>query len=161
MAGDALGSGFVDSLARPGGNVTGLTLQSPELVGKRLNLLRKVLPGRRRLAVMANVGYPAAKQELAQVEAVAGALGFEVVALEITRPEDIAPAFDGIKDRADVLYVAIDALLTSNGTPYQHAGFGRSTAGDVRLQQRCRSRLSALLWAKLSRPGSANRRAGR
>lgn len=115
VAGDALGSGFVDSLARPGGNVTGLTLQSPELVGKRLNLLREVLPGRRRLAVMANVGYPAAKQELAQVEAAAGALGFEVVALEITRPEDIAPAFDGIKDRADALYVAIDALLTSNG----------------------------------------------
>src|SRR5215471_5085090 len=111
VAADALGSGFVDSLARPGGNVTGLTLQSPEIVGKRLNLLREVLPGRRRLAVMANVGYPAAKKELAQVEAAAGSLGFEVVALEITRPEDIAPAFDGIKGRVDVLYVAIDALV--------------------------------------------------
>src|SRR5215471_21696170 len=56
VAADALGSGFVDSLARAGGNLTGLTLSSPELVGKRLNLLREVLPGRRRLAVMANVG---------------------------------------------------------------------------------------------------------
>ena len=65
---------------------------------------------------MANVGYPAAKQELTEVEAAAGALGFEVVALEITRPEDIAPAFDGIKDRADVLYVVADALVNSYGT---------------------------------------------
>jgi putative ABC transport system substrate-binding protein len=78
---------------------------------------------------MANVGYPAAKQELAQVEATAGSLGFEVVALEITGPEDIAPAFDGIKDRADVLYVAPDALVSSYRTPYRRAGRYDSARG--------------------------------
>lgn len=114
VAVDPVGSGFVDSLARPGSNVTGLSLQSPELVGKRLELLRTTVPGQRRLAVMANVGYPAAKHELAQVQAAAEALGFEVVVLEIRRAEDIKPAFDNLKDRADVLYVADDALVASN-----------------------------------------------
>jgi putative tryptophan/tyrosine transport system substrate-binding protein len=116
VAVDPLGSGFVDSLARPGANVTGLSLQSPELAGKRLNLLREVLPNRRRLAVMANVGYPAAKQDLAQVEAAASALGLEVVRSEIMRAEDITPAFDRIKDRVDALYVVDDALVNSNAT---------------------------------------------
>jgi putative tryptophan/tyrosine transport system substrate-binding protein len=114
VAVDPLGSGFVDSLARPGRNVTGLSLQSPELVGKRLELLRAILPGRRRLAVMANIGYTAAKHELAEVQATAGALGFEIVVLEIRRAEDIKPAFDNLKDQADVLYVADDALVASN-----------------------------------------------
>ena len=114
VAADALGSGFVDSLARPGGNVTGLTLQSPELVGRRLNLLREVLPGRHRLAVMANVGYPAAKQELAEVEATAGALGFEVAPVEIRRTEDVAPAFEMLKSQIDALYVVADALISAN-----------------------------------------------
>lgn len=114
VAVDPVGSGFVESLRRPGGNVTGLSLQSPELVGKRLELLRTIAPGRRRLAVMANVGYPAAQHELTQVQAAAGALGFEVVALEIKRAEDIKPAFDGLGERADALYVADDALVASN-----------------------------------------------
>jgi len=114
VAADALGSGFVDSLARPGGNVTGLTLQSPELVGRRLNLLREVLPSRHRLAVLANVGYPAAKQELAQVEATAGALGFEVAPVEIRRTEDVAPAFETLKSQIDALYVVADALISAN-----------------------------------------------
>ena len=114
VAVDPVGSGFVESLARPGNNVTGLSLQSPELVGKRLELLRTIVPGRRRLAVMANVGYPAAKHELSQVQAAAGSLGFEVVVLEISQAEDIKHAFDGLRDRADVLYVADDALVASN-----------------------------------------------
>ena len=58
IANDPVGSGFVTSLARPGGNVTGLSLQAPDLAGKRLELLREVVPGLRRLAIMANVGYP-------------------------------------------------------------------------------------------------------
>ena len=114
VAVDPVGSGFVDSLARPGGNVTGLSLESPDLVGKRLELLREIIPGRHRLAVMANVDYPAAKNESAEVLAAARALGFETVLLEIRRAEDITPAFDGLKDRADALYVADDALVASN-----------------------------------------------
>jgi ABC-type uncharacterized transport system substrate-binding protein len=114
VAVDPIASGFVDSLARPGGNVTGLSLQSPELVGKRLELLRTILPAARRLAVIADVNYPAAKHELTQVQATAGALGFETVALEIRGAEDIAPALDGLNNRADALYVAPDALVSSN-----------------------------------------------
>src|ERR1700674_633671 len=114
VAVDPVGSGFVDSLSRPGGNVTGLSLQGPDLAGKRLELLRELILDRRRLAIMVNVGYPAAKQELAQVQAAAGALSFEAVVLEIRRAEDIAPAFDRLDERAESLYVVTDALVESN-----------------------------------------------
>jgi putative ABC transport system substrate-binding protein len=105
LAVDPVGSGFVNSLSRPGGNVTGLSLQGPDLAGKRLELLRELAPGRRRLAILVNVGYPAAKEELAQVQTAARALGLESAVLEMRRAEDIAPAFDGVKGRADALYV--------------------------------------------------------
>jgi putative tryptophan/tyrosine transport system substrate-binding protein len=114
LAVDPVGSGFVNSLSRPGGNVTGLSLQGPDLAGKRLELLRELAPGRRRLAILVNVGYPAAKEELAQVQTAARALGFESAVLEMRRAEDIAPAFDGAKGRADALYVVGDALVTAN-----------------------------------------------
>ena len=117
LAVDPVGSGFVNSLSRPGGNVTGLSLQGPDLAGKRLELLRELAPGRRQLAILVNVGYPAAREELAQVQTAARALGLESAVLEIRRAEDIAPAFDGAKGRADVLYVVSDALVTSNLVP--------------------------------------------
>jgi hypothetical protein len=96
IAVDPVASGFVDSLSRPGGNVTGLSLQGPELAGKRLELLRQIAPGCRRLAIMVNVGYVAAKKELAQVQSAATALGFDTVLLEIRRAEDIVPALEGL-----------------------------------------------------------------
>jgi putative tryptophan/tyrosine transport system substrate-binding protein len=74
LAVDPVGSGFVNSLSRPGGNVTGLSLQGPDLAAKRLELLRELAPGRRRLAILVNVGYPAAREELAQVQTAARAL---------------------------------------------------------------------------------------
>ena len=114
LAVDPVGSGFVNSLSRPGGNVTGLSLQGPDLAAKRLELLREVAPGRRRLAILVNVGYPAAREELAQVQTAARALGLESAVLEIRRAEDIAPAFDGAKGRADALYVISEALVTAN-----------------------------------------------
>jgi putative ABC transport system substrate-binding protein len=114
LAVDPVGSGFVNSLSRPGGNVTGLSLQGPDLAGKRLELLRELAPGRRRLAILVNVGYPATREELAQVQTAARALGLEFAVLEIRRAEDIAPAFDGAKGRADALYVIGDALTTAN-----------------------------------------------
>jgi putative ABC transport system substrate-binding protein len=94
VANDPLGAGLVTTLARPGGNVTGLSLQSRDLEGKRLGLLREVLPDARRLAVMANVGYPAALHEMNGVETAARALGFQVSRLEIRQAEDITPAFE-------------------------------------------------------------------
>jgi putative tryptophan/tyrosine transport system substrate-binding protein len=114
MAVDPVGSGFVDSLSHPGGNVTGLSLQGPDLAGKRLELLRKVAPNRHRLGVLVNVTYPAAKKELAQVQTAAEALGFKTAVLSIRRTEDIAPAFDKVGDRADTLYVIAEALVHSH-----------------------------------------------
>jgi ABC-type uncharacterized transport system substrate-binding protein len=113
VANDPVGSGFVASLSRPGGNVTGLSLQSTDLAGKRLELLREVVPGLRRLAIMAHVGNPGAVLELAGIQAAAGALGLEVSTLEIRRAEDIAPTFDMLKS-VDALYVETDALMSTH-----------------------------------------------
>jgi len=104
---------FVESLARPGGNVTGLSSQQPDLVGKRLELLREIAPGLRRLAVMANAGYSSAVLELGEVQKVAGDLGLEVVALKFRRAAEIVPVFDGLKDRADALYVCTDPIVVA------------------------------------------------
>src|SRR6516162_158435 len=114
LAVDPVGSGFVNSLSRPGGNVTGLSSQGPDLAAKRLELLRELAPGRRRLAILVNVGYPAAREELAQVQTAARGLGLESAVLEIRRAEDIAPAFDGAKGRSDALYVVGEALVIAN-----------------------------------------------
>jgi putative tryptophan/tyrosine transport system substrate-binding protein len=114
VANDPLASGLVASLARPGGNVTGLSIQSTDLAGKRLELLRELVPGLRRLAIMADVGYPAAVLEMGDVQATARTLGLEVVTLEIRRAEDIAPAFEALKGRTDALYIAPDPLVSSN-----------------------------------------------
>jgi ABC-type uncharacterized transport system substrate-binding protein len=113
-AGDPVGSGLVASLARPGGNVTGLSVQSPDLAGKRLELLREVVPGLRRLAIMANVDASGAMKEMCEVHAAARTLGLEVITAEIQRGEDIVPAFEALNGRADALYVCIDPLVISH-----------------------------------------------
>jgi putative ABC transport system substrate-binding protein len=113
-SGDPVGSGLVVSLARPGGNATGLSIQQPDLAGKRLELLREVVPRIRRLAIMANVGNPATVLDMREVQATAGTLGLEVVPLEIRRAEDIALAFDALKGQADALYVCSDPLVLTN-----------------------------------------------
>jgi putative ABC transport system substrate-binding protein len=113
-AGDPVGTGLVASLARPGGNVTGLSLQAIDYVGKKLELLREVVPGLRRLAIVVNVGSPIGVLELGEVQAMARTLGLEVITSEIRRAEDIAPAFEALKGRAEALYVVTDPLLTTN-----------------------------------------------
>jgi putative ABC transport system substrate-binding protein len=114
IAEDPVESGFVASLARPGGNITGLSIQRADSLGKRLELLREVLPGLRRLAILANVGDPNTLREMGEVEAAARTLGLEVAKLEIRRAEDIAPAFEALKGGADALYVCGDALVNTN-----------------------------------------------
>src|SRR5215468_12000422 len=94
-AGD-VGTGFVVSLARPGGNVTGLLLQQSDLAGKRLELLREVVPALRRLAILANAGNPVTLLDLRKVEAAAGPLGLTVVMVEIRRMEDVASGFEAL-----------------------------------------------------------------
>jgi putative tryptophan/tyrosine transport system substrate-binding protein len=113
-AGDPVGTGVVASLARPGGNVTGLSHQLTDLAGKRLELLREVVPGLRRVAIIGNLGNPVIMLELSEVQAAARTLGLEVTALEIRRAEDITPAFEALKSRADALYISPDALINTN-----------------------------------------------
>src|SRR5262249_13882209 len=94
---------------------TGLSLQSTDLAGKRLELFREVVPDLRRLAIMAHVGNPGAVLELAEVQPAARALGLEVATLEIRRAEDIAPAFEALNGRVDALYSETDALISPHG----------------------------------------------
>jgi putative ABC transport system substrate-binding protein len=114
MVDDPVGMGLVASLARPGGNVTGLAMQSTDVVGKRLALLREAVPDLRRLAIMANVEYPFAALEMAQAQTAVRTLGLDAAIFEIRRAEDIAPAFEALKDRADALYVVGDALVMTH-----------------------------------------------
>ena len=113
-AGDPVGTGLVASLARPGGNVTGLSVLAVDLAGKRLDLLREVVSGFGRLAIMGNVGNPIILNELAELQAAAGRLGLQVDRLEIQRPQDIAPALEAVKGRADAVYVCQDLLTVGN-----------------------------------------------
>jgi putative ABC transport system substrate-binding protein len=115
-AADPLGTGLVADLARPGGNVTGLSLQYTDLASKRLELLREAVLGLRRLAVMANTDAPGALLEMGEVQAVARARGIEVVTVEIKGTENIAPAIESLKGRADALYVCSDPLFVTNRT---------------------------------------------
>jgi putative ABC transport system substrate-binding protein len=116
IANDPVGGGLVASLARPGGNITGLSQQATDLAGKRLELLREIVPGIRRLAILADGGYRSALLEMAEVQSKARGLGLETVPLEIRQADDIAPAFEGLKDRADALYVVVDTLIAANRT---------------------------------------------
>jgi ABC-type uncharacterized transport system substrate-binding protein len=114
IAVDPVGSGIVASLSHPGGNVTGLSVEQSDIAGKRLELLREIVPGLRRLAIMFDGGYPAAMRENNETQAAARVFGLDVVPHAIRRAEDIEPAFEAIKSQADALYVAVDALVNAN-----------------------------------------------
>jgi putative ABC transport system substrate-binding protein len=105
IAVDPVGSGMVASLSRPGGNATGISVQSPELAGKRIEILRKALPNMRRLAIIGDVGYAGSVIEISEVQAAAHGFGVDVEVLEIRRAADIAPAFQALKSGAQALYV--------------------------------------------------------
>jgi ABC-type uncharacterized transport system substrate-binding protein len=111
---DPVASGFVDSLARPGGNVTGLSLQSSDIAPKRIEILREAIPGLSRLAVLANADYPGAARESAAVQATANQLAFAVSALDIHSANDIAPAIKSLNSNSQALYLCTDALVVAN-----------------------------------------------
>jgi putative ABC transport system substrate-binding protein len=114
VASDPVGSGMVASLARPGSNVTGLSLQQSDLAGKRLELLLQVMPHLSRLAIFANFENPGSVVEVHEVEVRAHTLGLDVDAFEIRQPSDIAPAFDALKAGAQALYVCNEPLTVTN-----------------------------------------------
>jgi putative ABC transport system substrate-binding protein len=108
--------GLVTSLARPGGNVTGLSVLSNETASKRIEILREVIPGLRRLAVLGNAANAGTVDEMREVKTAAQALGVEVDRLEIRRAEDIAAAFEQLTSGTQALYVCPDALVNANRT---------------------------------------------
>ena len=123
-ANDPVGAGLVASLARPDGNVTGLSVQQVDAAGKRLELLREIFPSLRRLAILANVGNPGAALEMGEAQVVARTLGLEVTTIEIRRGEDIAPGFDALKSQAEALYVCTDPLVITNRARIQTSAMG-------------------------------------
>jgi putative tryptophan/tyrosine transport system substrate-binding protein len=114
IATDPVGSGLVASLAKPGGNVTGQSNQSAELAGKRLEFLREVMPQLRRLAIMFNADNTQPALEMGTTQAEARRFGLEIIPLAIRRAEDIAPAFQDLKTKADAVYLAVDQLIVAN-----------------------------------------------
>ena len=114
VAGDPVGGGYVATLARPGGNITGLSLQQTDVASKRVELLRDAVPGLRRMAILVNAGNVNAVLELGEVQAAARTLGLAVATSEIRRAEDIVSAFEALKGRADAVYVVAEPLVFSN-----------------------------------------------
>ena len=114
VAVEPLSSGLVANLARPGGNLTGLSSQTGDLGGKRLGLLRELVPNMRRLGILGNADYSAAVKEMGEVAAAARAVGLEVTMLEVRQAADFAPAFDAVNNRVDALYVSSESLISAN-----------------------------------------------
>jgi putative ABC transport system substrate-binding protein len=114
LSNDPVGSGLVASLARPGGNVTGLSTQLTDVAGKRLELMRTFIPELRRLAIMFNAGFPDAVVEAREVQVSAKSIGVETTNFEIRRAEDIEPSFEGLKAQTDILFVCSDPLAIAN-----------------------------------------------
>jgi len=113
-AGDPVGAGLVASLARPGGNVTGFSVQLTDTAGKRIELLREIVPNLRRLAILGNSSNPAVGLEFGAAQAAARTLGLDTVRPEFGRAEDIPSAIEPFKGNADGLYVCVDPLMIAN-----------------------------------------------
>ena len=111
---DPIAAGLVTNLARPGGNITGLSIQSNEIASKRLEILRDAVPALRRVAVIGNADNAGAMAEMRLVQAAARTLSLEIDRLEIRRAEDIVPAFERLKSGTQALYVCPDALANAN-----------------------------------------------
>jgi ABC-type uncharacterized transport system substrate-binding protein len=114
VSGDPVGTGLVGSLERPGGNATGLSAQATDLTGARIDLLRELVPGLRRLAILGNIANPTTVHELGGAQTAALRLGLDVTTAEFRRAEDIAPAFETFKGRADALYVCTEPVAYTN-----------------------------------------------
>ena len=113
-AGDPVGNGLVASLARPGGNVTGMSVQLPDTAGKRIELLREVIPGLHRLAILGNSVNPVVALEVGAAQAAARTIGLDTIRPEFRRADDIPSALEQLNGRADALYVCVDPLMIAN-----------------------------------------------
>src|SRR5438876_1536247 len=116
---DPVGSGFVATLARPGGNITGLSTLSPEISGKRLELLKEIVPKLSRVAVLGNSTVPGNAQALRETERAAGVFGVKLQYVEIENPEEIESAFRAArKGHADAVLVLGSQVVTSHAKQF-------------------------------------------
>jgi putative ABC transport system substrate-binding protein len=113
-AGDPVRTGLVSSLARPGGNVTGLSNLQTDLGGRRLSLLREIQPNVKRVAVLGNVDSPLIALEMEGVKEDGARLGLETFKLQVTKAEEIVPAIQALNGVADALYICSDPFLTTH-----------------------------------------------
>ncbi len=158
LGANPVGTGLVASLARPGGNVTGLSTVHRDLIGKRIELLREVSPGLRRLAIMANVGNSGSVVEMREVQAAAQSLGLPTSILEIRKAEDIEAALIGIKGQIDGLYVSSDALINNERVRINNIALGAGLAMMHGAQEFARAGGASVVRAELRGPVSALRR---
>jgi putative ABC transport system substrate-binding protein len=114
ISNDPVGGGLVPSLSRPGGNVTGLSQLAADLGGKRVEILREIVPGLKRLATLSNAANPVTASEMRQVEEAAQTLGLDIVKSDISSAEDIAPVITALIGRADALYIQTDPLMNTH-----------------------------------------------
>jgi len=115
-AGDPIGTGVVTSLARPGGNVTGLSSQQPDTASKRLELLREIIPSLHQLAILADAGNPYTALDVGEIKRAASTLGLEVSTFDIRQAKDIGPAFEALKIRAQAVYVPREITWRDNSS---------------------------------------------
>ena len=152
LAGDPVGTGLIQSLARPGGNVTGLSIQQTDTAGKRLELLREVVPGLRRLAIMANVDFPDAVMEMREVQETARAFNFEVSTFENPTGGGYRACLRGAQGpRRGTLCGERPASRLQSGSHW-HFGAWRASAHDARFSGLRRSGRSDVLWTKQREP---------
>ena len=150
LAGDPLGTGLVAGLARPGGNVTGLSNQAADLASKRLEILRELISNFKQLAALAYAGYPGRKQELDEIEQAARTLGLQVEGIEVQSADDIASGMNNLRGRCDALYVIGDPFLNSNRSRISTLAMNRPRRGAVCAE----NSNSAILVMKATEHGS-------
>ena len=159
-AGDPVGTGIVASLARPGGNITGLSGQAADTAGKRIELLRDLIPDLRRLAILADVDSPLTALDMEEVRGAARALALETAIFEIRRGEDISTAFEALQGRAQAVYVPANPLFFREPDTHQYLRTHRAATNDVHCTGAGRNRGSDLLWTELAKHVEPCRRCG-
>ena len=138
---DPVGTGFVASLARPGGNITGLSTFAPEISGKQLELLKEIVPKLSRVAVLGDSTDPGNAQALKEMELAAEAFRVQLQYLDVLRPKDIETAFRAAsKERADAVLVLASPVLNSHRTAGCRPRGKEPAPGDILQSGICRSR---------------------
>ena len=122
IATDPVNQGLVASLPRPGGNATGLSIQGVDLAGKRVEILRELIPDLHRLAIVAYSESEGTAREVREAERASRSIGLETTTLEFQQSADIVAAFAMLRGRADGLYVVPSPLIERQPDPHQHPG---------------------------------------